>query len=259
MAQYLALATSVVSIILPKGKQKESPTQKTEHAVPYTAFSVGVVAGFSLATYIIIEIKYHRIRERIRYAIWVWLKSTDEQKDNEDESTSEEQTIVPSDHLLERPISLKHIESRCIGESSLLQVLVSPNDGFLTSSLHSVRITLKSGKCMVPMKAKGVELYYILAGAGHLSRDGDEGSRMVVGDAIAVNPWTLRFMSNQNLEDLVFLRVSDSGNGHNDDDYDIVGSIVGDKHYFTKLLRNGYDKISGRRKKLLKYFSSINT
>jgi len=43
---------------------------------------------------------------------------------------------------------------------------------------------------MVPMKAKGVELYYILAGAGHLSRDGDEGSRMVVGDAIAVNPWT---------------------------------------------------------------------
>ena len=66
-------------------------------------------------------------------------------------------------------------------------------------------------------------------------------------------------MSNQNLEDLVFLRVSDSGNGNNDDDYDIVGSIVGDKHYFTKLLRNGYDKISGRRKKLLKYFSSINT
>jgi len=259
MAQFLALAASVASIVLPGAKPKASATQKLEKTAPYSAFSLGVVAGAGLATFIMIEIKHHRIRERMRCTFWSWLKYIDEQRGNEEESRSEEQAVITSDHLLEQPISVKYLESRCIGESSLLQVLVDPNNS-LTSTLHSVMITLKPGKCMKPMKAKGVELYYILAGAGNLSRNGDEGSRMVVGDVVTVNPWTLRFMSNQGREDLVFLRVSDSGNDCNQPGFDVVGNIDPGENYLSKFgLRKGYDKVISGRKKLLKYLSSTDT
>lgn len=252
MAQYIAFAASLGSILLPEAKKKESITPKSEQIVVSNAFAVGIVTGFSLATYIIIAINRHRILERIRHTFRFFLKSQLAQKRIE-EQRCEEKTFVTSEHIVEKPISVKCIESRCIGENSLIQILVDPNTS-LTSSLHSVRITLKSGTCMLPMMAKGVELYYILGGEGMLSRNGGEGNRMVTGDVITINPWTLRSMSNVGLDDLVFLRISDAGNNCNDKVFDIAGNIDQASNNCTKtFFKKSYDKIVLQSNKWRKY------
>lgn len=240
MAQYLALAASAVSLVVPgsQGKEGAASSSRNSSTMGMPSFSVGVVAGLTLGAYLASEVKRNRVKERMRATCSTWLKSMN--TDESQSSTEDTEETTPLEPNLLDPISSKDIDGKSIGSSSLLQILVDPNNA-LTSNLHSARITLKSGTRTRPRESKGVELFYILQGVGYFSRDGNEAQKMVANDLVVVNPWTVRSMTNNGSADLIFLRICDSGNQCNEEGFDVVAAV--ESGGTQKAIRDAMSKI----------------
>lgn len=87
--------------------------------------------------------------------------------------------------------------------SEIRELLAHRNSIIRRQSLAEA--TLRAGQCTrAHFHPQAEEIYYILKGRGRLRIEGEERD-VVPGDAIAIPPGTLHQISQQGVEDLIFL------------------------------------------------------
>jgi len=152
------------------------------------------------------QIEKYRIKERIRlYCRDVLLLRIEKAEDNEISNEEKKNCSFP--------------ESYSYGESSKVQVLVSSTN-MITSNLHCSKVTLKPRTGIAQRRSEAVECYYVLSGRGVFIQECDDKddtcceSNMTRDEVMTVEPWRLRSIYNKHMEDLVFLRISDSIMGY---------------------------------------------
>lgn len=244
MAQYIALAASVMSILAPTMKKNGSDTTSRLHrgggggGGSVVNFSSGIATGIALGVILLSEFQKRRIRERIRHNIMVWLKSEEDSAGDGDEGEESKATNENMDDI--EPIAL--------GEDSIMEIIANCNIT-LSPNLHCSKITLKRGTRTVTQESKGVEVYYILYGAADfLLNDNNETSTVGVNESILIPPWTPRIISNNSNDKVVFLRISDAGDDETQNNANIIVEKIDEQGRLSTVIKNGLKKYITRSK-----------
>jgi len=237
MAQYIAIAASVMSILGPALKKSEggsssgiaggTSSSSRGLAAGGGSFSSGIVIGLGLGAIVISQLQRRRIMERARYTFIAWL--------NEEEGAEGSDNDVKSLNL--RNGNTNQIVPSDLGEAAMMQVIANRNNS-LTPNIHYSKVTLKKGTRTTPQKSKGVEVYYVLVGKANFALNDTDYSSIAVNEYIIVDPWTIRSISNNGSSDLVFLRVSDAGNEESSNDADFIVEKI-DQQLIVQTLANG--------------------
>jgi len=181
MAQFIALAASVVSLALPGTGKRDgdavrvpiSNSHLARSLIP-SSFSFGLVSGAGLAVFLIHQIEKYRIKERIRKYCRNIMTQNDK---NSNDSTNN-----------------NNAEMHSYANTAKFEVLAS-SANTLSSHLHCAKVTLKPGTGLAQLRSEGAELYYILRGRGHFFQecgvedDKCSGSDIVQNEFIIVEPW----------------------------------------------------------------------
>ena len=94
------------------------------------------------------------------------------------------------------------------GDNTVLREMLHPDKAALELRYSLAHATLGPGLRSKPHKLKTSEVYYILAGQGKMSIDGETAS-VDPGDTIYIPPTALQFIENTGTTDLTFICIVD--------------------------------------------------
>jgi mannose-6-phosphate isomerase-like protein (cupin superfamily) len=104
--------------------------------------------------------------------------------------------------------NLKNCPEFIAGDGCVLRELLHPEKADLRLRYSLAHATVKPGQTTSPHRLATSEVYYILAGEGHMRIDG-ETAPVGPGDAVYIPPHATQQITNAGTADLVFLCIVD--------------------------------------------------